>query len=94
MKESDAYAGYDDFTSKSQLEQQIKLQDYSVSNRGLRPELIGTPEMIAKRIIEYEEAGLDLVLLQCSPQYEEMERFARDVMPVVEQLKKQTKETI
>lgn len=94
VKESDAYAGYDDFTSKSQLEQQIKLQDYSVSNRGLRPELIGTPEMIAKRILEYEEAGLDLVLLQCSPQYEEMERFARDVMPVVEQLRKQTKETI
>jgi FMNH2-dependent dimethyl sulfone monooxygenase len=94
VKESDAYAGYDDFTSKSQLEHQIKLQDYSVSNRGLRPELIGTPEMIAKRILEYEEAGLDLVLLQCSPQYEEMERFARDVMPVVEQLREQTKETI
>ncbi|MCX7569226.1 LLM class flavin-dependent oxidoreductase [Tumebacillus sp. DT12] len=77
------YAGFKDFTSKSQLEQKITLQDYSVSNRGLRPNLIGTPEQIREKIREYEEAGLDLLLLQFSPQLEEMERFARDVMRTV-----------
>ncbi|WP_223703034.1 LLM class flavin-dependent oxidoreductase [Sutcliffiella deserti] len=83
VKESSAYAGFKDFTSKSQLEQQIQLQDYSVSNRGLRPNLIGTPEQIAAKIIEYENAGIDLLLLQFSPQLEEMERFANQVMPLV-----------
>jgi dimethylsulfone monooxygenase len=85
VKESSAYAGFKDFTTKSQLEQQIQLQDYSVSNRGLRPNLIGTPDQIAERILQYEEAGLDLLLLQFSPQLEEMERFANQVMPLVEQ---------
>ena len=27
-----------------------------------------------------EDAGVDLLLLQCSPQFEEMERFARQVI--------------
>ncbi|MDM5201401.1 LLM class flavin-dependent oxidoreductase [Fictibacillus enclensis] len=84
VKETSGYAGFKDFTSKSQLEQQIQLQDYSVSNRGLRPNLIGTPEKIAKRIVEYEEAGLGLLLLQFSPQLEEMERFSKQVMPLME----------
>lgn len=84
VKESSAYAGYNDFINKSQLEQQVKLYDYSVSNRGLRPNLIGTPEQIANQIIAYEQVGLDLLLLQFSPQLEEMEVFAEKVMPLVE----------
>ncbi|MCM3214277.1 LLM class flavin-dependent oxidoreductase [Niallia taxi] len=87
VKESSAYAGFDDFVNKSQLEQQIKLQDYSVSNRGLRPGLIGTPEQIAKKILEYENAGINLLLLQFSPQLEEMKKFSEQVMPLVESLK-------
>ncbi|GAA4720096.1 LLM class flavin-dependent oxidoreductase [Brevibacillus fulvus] len=87
VKENDGYAGFKDFTSKSQLEQQIQLRDYSVSNRGLRPNLIGTPEQIAERIVQYEEAGLDLLLLQFSPQLEEMERFSQQVMPLVDRLR-------
>jgi FMNH2-dependent dimethyl sulfone monooxygenase len=84
VRESSGYAGYNDFVGKSQLEQQVKLYDYSVSNRGLRPNLIGTPEQIAEQILAYEEAGVDLLLLQFSPQLEEMERFSKDVMPLVE----------
>jgi FMNH2-dependent dimethyl sulfone monooxygenase len=87
VKESSGYAGYHDFVSKSQLEQQVKLYDYSVSNRGLRPNLIGTPEQIAARIKEYEDAGVDLLLLQFSPQLEEMERFSKQVMPLLEKTK-------
>jgi len=63
----------------------LKLQEYSVSNRGLRPRLIGTPEQIRERVEAFEAAGLDLLLLQMSPQAEEMERFSEQVIrPVVE----------
>jgi len=75
-----------------QLEQQVKLLDYSVSNRGLRPELIGTPDQIAERILAFEEARVDLLLLQCSPQLEEMERFSKKVMPLVETKRTEKKE--
>lgn len=74
------YAGFKDFTTKSELEQRITLQDYSVSNRGLRPNLVGTPAQIAARIREYEEVGVELLLLQFSPQLEEMERFGERVI--------------
>ncbi|EPZ52715.1 hypothetical protein N007_19795 [Alicyclobacillus acidoterrestris ATCC 49025] len=87
VKMGAAYDSFEDFVSKSELEQKLRLYDYSVSNRGLRPNLIGTPEQIAARILQYEEAGLDLLLLQCSPQLEEMERFAKQVMPLVEKMR-------
>jgi FMNH2-dependent dimethyl sulfone monooxygenase len=80
---SDLPAGYDNFDqwlSGTQLERELKIQEYSVSNRGLRPNLVGTPEQLKERIAEYEAAGLDLLLLQMSPQAEEMERFATQVM--------------
>jgi FMNH2-dependent dimethyl sulfone monooxygenase len=57
--------------------------DYSVSNRGLRAGLVGTPEQVAERIVAFERAGVSLLLIQCSPQYEEMERFAEEVIPLV-----------
>ena len=76
-------AGFDNFEqwlSGTQLERELKLQEYSVSNRGLRPNLVGTPEQVKARIAEYEDAGLDLLLLQMSPQAEEMDRFAAQVI--------------
>ena len=74
------YANFDQWLSGTQLERELKIQEYSVSNRGLRPNLVGTPEQLKERIAEYEAAGLDLLLLQMSPQAEEMERFAVQVM--------------
>ena len=74
------YANFDQWLSGTQLERELKIQEYSVSNRGLRPNLVGTPEQLKERIGEYEAAGLDLLLLQMSPQAEEMERFAAQVM--------------
>jgi len=82
---SPGYTNYQDWIANTKLEQQVSLEDYSVSNRGLRAGLVGTPEQIAERIVELENAGLDLLLLQCSPQLEEMERFAEQVMPEVGQ---------
>jgi len=58
----------------------VSLEDYSVSNRGLRSGLVGTPEQVAERVAEFEKAGVDLLLLQCSPQLEEMERFAEGII--------------
>ena len=76
-------AGYDNFDqwlSGTQLERELKIEEYSVSNRGLRPDLVGTPEQLIERIEAYEAAGLDLLLLQMSPQAEEMERFAAQII--------------
>ncbi len=75
-----AYASYQDFIAHSHLESGLALEEYSVSNRGLRAGLIGTPAAVAARIADYEEAGIDLLLLQFSPQREEMARFGEQVI--------------
>jgi FMNH2-dependent dimethyl sulfone monooxygenase len=75
------YQNYQDWLANTQLEQRVSLEDYSVSNRGLRSGLVGTPQQVADRIGEFEKAGVDLLLLQFSPQMEEMERFADRVIP-------------
>ncbi len=74
------YANYQDWLAGTQLEQRVSLEDYSVSNRGLRSGLVGTPERVAERIADFEKAGVDLVLLQFSPQLEEMEQFAKTII--------------
>jgi len=76
----EAYASYRDFVEGSQLESHVSLEEYSVSNRGLRAGFVGTPQQITDRIRAYERAGVDLLLLQFSPQLEEMERFGRQVI--------------
>jgi dimethylsulfone monooxygenase len=85
------YANYQDWIQNTQLERQVSIEDYSVSNRGLRSGLTGTPEQVAERILEFERAGLDLLLLQFSPQLEEMERFAEEVIPLVRRESKATR---
>lgn len=80
---SPGYGNFQDWLANTQLEQQLSVQDYSVSSRGLRTGLVGTPEQVAERIEALARAGVDLLLLQCSPQLEEMERFAAQVMPLV-----------
>ena len=74
------YANYQQWITGSNLEQKISLEDYSVSNRGLRSGLVGTSEQVSARLEEFTAAGVDLVLLQSSPQLEEMERFAAQVI--------------
>ena len=74
------FANFDQWLSGTQLERELKVQEYSVSNRGLRPNLVGTPRQVRQRIAEFEHAGLDLLLLQMSPQAEEMERFATEII--------------
>jgi FMNH2-dependent dimethyl sulfone monooxygenase len=74
------YANYQQWLSGTKLEQRMTIEEYSVSNRGLRPGLVGTAAQVAARVAEFEAAGVNLLLLQCSPQFEEMERFAAEVI--------------
>lgn len=74
------YANYQQWITGSKLEQKVSLEDYSVSNRGLRSGLVGTPEQVSERLEEFAGVGCEIVLLQSSPQLEEMERFAAQVM--------------
>jgi FMNH2-dependent dimethyl sulfone monooxygenase len=77
---SPGYRNYQDWIANTKLEQPVSLEDYSVSNRGLRAGLVGTADHVAERVAGFAEAGVDLLLLQCSPQLEEMERFAAEVI--------------
>ncbi len=74
------YENYQQWLGNTQQDAAPSLAEYSVSNRGLRPNLVGTPEQIRERLEEFEAVGVDLILLQCSPQAEEMERFAAQVI--------------
>jgi FMNH2-dependent dimethyl sulfone monooxygenase len=81
VKQSAAgYHNYQQWLSGTQLEQRVSLEDYSVSNRGLRSGLTGTPQKVIDQVAAFEAAGVSLLLLQCSPQLEEMERFADQVI--------------
>jgi len=80
QQSASGYANYQEWLAGTQLEQRVSLEDYSVSNRGLRSGLLGTAEQVAERLAEFEKVGVDLVLLQFSPQLEEMEQFARAII--------------
>lgn len=74
------YQNYQQWLAGTQLEQRVSLEDYSVSNRGLRTGLIGTPQQVLDQVARFQEVGVNLFLLQCSPQLEEMERFSEAVI--------------
>lgn len=74
------YANYQQWVTGSKLGTEISQKDYSVSNRGLRSGFVGTAAQVKERLNEFEKVGVDLVLLQSSPQREEMERFGAEVI--------------
>ena len=78
--DSPGYHNYQDWLANTQLENRVTLEEYSVSNRGLRSGLCGSPWQVQDQVVAFEKAGIDLLLLQCSPQLEEMERFAETVI--------------
>jgi len=55
-------------------------------NDGFRTGLIGTPEQIAHRIIEYKKRGANLILLGFLHYLEDVEHFGRHVLPIVREL--------
>ncbi len=73
-------ANFEQWLRGTQLERPMAIEEYSVSNRGLRSGLVGTPEKVGDQIARFAAAGVDLLLLQFSPQLEEMERFSDEVI--------------
>ncbi|MDI5975418.1 dimethylsulfone monooxygenase SfnG [Amycolatopsis magusensis] len=55
-------------------------------NDGFRSKLIGTPEQIAHRIVEYKRRGVNLLLLGFLHYLEEVEYFGTHVLPIVREL--------
>ena len=58
-------------------------EDLVQYNDGFKTRLIGTPEEIADRIIEYKEVGVNLMLTCYLHFTEEVAAFGRDVLPIV-----------
>ena len=79
------FANYQQWLNGTQLERRMSIEEYSVSNRGLRSGLVGTPSQVQDQLGKFEDAGVDLVLLQFSPQYEEMDRFGSTVISALVQ---------
>src|SRR5438270_334031 len=73
----------EDFLKGSRLGTKVSLEDYRVSIRGLGTGLVGTPDQVADQVRALERIGIDLLLLQSSPQREEMERFSSEIFPLV-----------
>jgi FMNH2-dependent dimethyl sulfone monooxygenase len=68
----------------NQLEEHGKTDRISfIAARALGPGLVGTPDLIADRIRGYEAAGVGMMMLHFHPMVDGMERFAREVMPLV-----------
>lgn len=65
-------------------------EDLVQYNDGFRPGLIGTPLQIARRIMEYKKAGVDLLLLGFLHFQEEVEFFGREIIPLVRELEQQS----
>lgn len=78
------YASFQEFTANSALDVEVSAREYSVGTRGLRPNLVGTPEQVAERIRAYQDAGVTLLLIQSSPLVPELERIAEQVFPLVD----------
>ncbi len=62
-------------------------EDLVQYNDGFRPELVGTPEQIARRILDSKAVGVDLLHLAGFLHYhEEIEYFGKRVLPLVREL--------
>ncbi|GER22591.1 dimethyl sulfone monooxygenase SfnG [Zafaria cholistanensis] len=61
-------------------------EDLIQYNDGFRTGLIGTPEQIAERIIEFKKTGVNLLLTGYLHFQEEVAAFGRDVLPIVREL--------
>ncbi len=61
-------------------------EDLIQYNDGFKTQLIGTPEQVATRIVEYKKRGVNLLLTGYLHFQEEVAAFGKDVMPIVREL--------
>ncbi|MBP1154228.1 MULTISPECIES: LLM class flavin-dependent oxidoreductase [unclassified Paenibacillus] len=55
----------------------------AIAAKALGAGLVGTPELIATRIKQYEELGIGCLMMHFHPMLEGLETFAREVMPML-----------
>ena len=77
---SSSYRNYRQWVANAKPDPSESLEDYAVTHGGLRAGLVGTGAQLAERIARFERAGVSLLVLQCSPQIEEMDRFASAII--------------
>jgi FMNH2-dependent dimethyl sulfone monooxygenase len=61
-------------------------EDLIQYNDGFKTQLIGTPEQIAERIVEYKKIGVNLFLTCYLHFQEEVAAFGQDILPIVREL--------
>lgn len=71
---------------KKGMWQDSDFRDLVQYNDGFRTGLIGTPEQVAHRMMEFKRRGVDLFLLGFLHFQEEVEHFGREVLPIVREL--------
>jgi FMNH2-dependent dimethyl sulfone monooxygenase len=59
------------------------IPEANVVAKALGAGLVGTPEMIARRIRRYEDLGIDCLMLQFHPMMDGLETFAERIMPLL-----------
>ncbi len=72
--------------------QDSAFEDLVQYNDGFRTKLIGTPEQIAERVVQYKKRGVNLLLLGFLHYHEEVEYFGRNVLPIVRELEAEAAE--
>jgi FMNH2-dependent dimethyl sulfone monooxygenase len=70
-----------------------KFEDLVQYNDGFRTQLIGDPEQVARRIIEYKKRGVNLLLLGFLHFIEEVDAFGTRVIPIVRELEAELERT-
>ncbi|MEV6910335.1 dimethylsulfone monooxygenase SfnG [Amycolatopsis sp. NPDC051071] len=70
-------------TDKKGMWADSEFKDLVQYNDGFRTGLIGTPEQIADRAIEYKKRGANLLLLGFLHYLEDVEHFGKHVLPVI-----------
>jgi FMNH2-dependent dimethyl sulfone monooxygenase len=66
--------------------QDSEFKDLVQYNDGFRSGLVGTPELIARRIVEYRKLGVGLILSGFLHFQEELDYFGTTVLPIVREL--------
>ena len=71
---------------KKGMWQDSEFADLVQYNDGFRTGLVGTPEQVARRIIEYKKVGANLLLLGFLHYHEDVVHFGEKVLPIVREL--------
>ncbi|GEP37721.1 dimethyl sulfone monooxygenase SfnG [Nocardioides psychrotolerans] len=71
---------------KKGMWQDSEFKDLVQYNDGFRTGLIGTPEQVAHRILDFKRRGVDMMLLGFLHAQEDVVYFGREVLPIVREL--------